>query len=143
MQTSLVDSANLFRLVHFFDILAAVVFAVSGTLVASRKGMDVMGFMWFAVITGVATQHPWLVRGVDPTLKAARLANYILTLRRDVLALSHACGAPHPSLITADQLELLDDRFGAKTVAELFGYGRGFGLPSSTDCDEVRRLMSV
>ena len=53
MQTTLVDSANLFRLVHFFDILAAVVFAVSGALVASRKGMDVMGFMWFAVITGV------------------------------------------------------------------------------------------
>ena len=64
-------------------------------------------------------------------------------LRRDVLALSRACGAPHPSLITADQLELLDDRFGTKTVAELFGYGRGFGLPSTTDCDEVRRLMAV
>ncbi len=93
--------------------------------------------------TGVATQHPWLVRGLDPTLKAARLANYILTLRRDVLALSRACGVPHPALITADQLELLDDRFDAKTVAELFGYGRGFGLPSHTDCDEVRRLMSV
>jgi hypothetical protein len=82
------------------------------------------------------------VRGLDPTLKAARLANYILTLRKDVLALSRACGAPHPTLITADQLELLDDRFGAKTVAELFGYGRGFGLPSATDCEEVRRLMS-
>jgi glutamate synthase (ferredoxin) len=93
--------------------------------------------------TGVATQHPWLVRGVDPTLKAARLANYIVTLRKDLLALSHACGAPHPSLITADQLELLDDRFGAKTIAELFGYGRGFGLPSNTDCEDVRRLMSV
>ena len=53
MQTTLIDSANLFRLVHFFDVLAAVVFAVSGALVASRKGMDVMGFMWLAVITGV------------------------------------------------------------------------------------------
>ena len=53
MQTTLVDSASLVRLIHFFDILAAVVFAVSGALVASRKGMDVMGFMWFAVITGV------------------------------------------------------------------------------------------
>lgn len=53
METTLVDYANLFRIVHFFDILAAVVFAVSGSLVASRKGMDVMGFMWFAVITGV------------------------------------------------------------------------------------------
>ena len=53
MQSTMIDSANLFRLVHFFDVLAAVVFAVSGALVASRKGMDVMGFMWFAVITGV------------------------------------------------------------------------------------------
>jgi uncharacterized membrane protein YeiH len=53
MQTTLIDPADLFRLVHAFDILAAVVFPVSGALVASRKGMDVMGFMWFAVITGV------------------------------------------------------------------------------------------
>ena len=93
--------------------------------------------------TGVATHHPWLVRGVDPTSKAGRLANYIITLRKDVLALSHACGVPHPTLITADQLELLDGRFGSKTIAELFGYGRGFGLPSPTDCDDVRRLMNV
>ena len=53
METQLVDYANMFRIVHFFDILAAVVFAVSGSLVASRKQMDLMGFMWFAVITGV------------------------------------------------------------------------------------------
>ena len=53
MQTTLVDPANLFRLVQFFDILAAVVFAVSGALVASRKRLDIVAFMWLAVITGV------------------------------------------------------------------------------------------
>jgi uncharacterized membrane protein YeiH len=53
MQDTVIESTNLFRLVHFFDVLAAVVFAVSGALVASRKGLDVMAFMWFAVITGV------------------------------------------------------------------------------------------
>jgi uncharacterized membrane protein YeiH len=53
MQSPAIDPAQLFRLVHFFDVLAAVVFAVSGSLVASRKGLDVMGFMWLAVITGV------------------------------------------------------------------------------------------
>ena len=37
----------------FLRFLAAIVFAVSGALVASRKGMDVMGFMWLAVVTGV------------------------------------------------------------------------------------------
>ncbi len=93
--------------------------------------------------TGITTQHPWLIRGLDPTLKSARLANYVVALRKELLALSRACGVPHPALITADHLELLDSRFGSKTIAELFGYGRGFGLPSDVDADEVRRLMSV
>jgi uncharacterized membrane protein YeiH len=53
MPSTMIEPANLFRLVQFFDVAAAVVFAVSGALVASRKGMDVMGFMWLAVITGV------------------------------------------------------------------------------------------
>lgn len=53
MQTTIIDSANLLRLLYYFDVFAAVVFAVSGALVASRKGMDVMGFVWLAVITGV------------------------------------------------------------------------------------------
>ena len=53
MQPPLIDPADLFRLVHFFDVLAAIVFAVSGALVASRKGMDVTGFIWLAVVTGV------------------------------------------------------------------------------------------
>jgi uncharacterized membrane protein YeiH len=53
MQSTLLESTNLFRLVPFFDVLAAVLFAASGAMVASRKGLDVMGFMWLAVITGV------------------------------------------------------------------------------------------
>ncbi len=41
------------QLILTVDILAAVVFAVSGALVASRKGLDIVGFMWLAVLTGV------------------------------------------------------------------------------------------
>jgi uncharacterized membrane protein YeiH len=47
------DSVNLARLLYLFDIFAVIVFAVSGALVASRKRLDVMGFMWLAVVTGV------------------------------------------------------------------------------------------
>lgn len=93
--------------------------------------------------TGITTQHPWLVRGVDPDLKAARLANYVLTLRKELLALSHACGVPHPALITARDLELLDGRFGSKTVAELFGLGPGTGVPSDVDVAAIRQLMDA
>lgn len=35
------------------DLAAVFVFSVSGALVASRKQMDVVGFMWLAVVTGV------------------------------------------------------------------------------------------
>ena len=35
------------------DLVAVFVFAVTGALVASRKQMDVVGFMWLAVVTGV------------------------------------------------------------------------------------------
>ena len=72
----MIDSENLFRLVQFFDVGAAVVFAVPGSLLASRKGMDVMGFMWFAVITGVGGGT---VRGMIPSTIGIRL---IGSLRR-------------------------------------------------------------
>lgn len=35
------------------DVLATVVFATTGALVASRKEMDIFGFIWFATATGV------------------------------------------------------------------------------------------
>lgn len=83
--------------------------------------------------TGVATQNPWLVHGLDPELKAARLANYVLTLRKDLLALSRACGVTHPALISLDHVDVLDDRFGATSARDVFGYEPGWGVPPMLD----------
>ena len=71
--------------------------------------------------TGVATQSKWLQGGLDLKLKSVHLANYIVALRKELLSLSRACGVPHPGDVRPDQLEFLDDRFGAETVADLFG----------------------
>lgn len=76
--------------------------------------------------TGVATQNAWLVRGLDPTLKSARLANYLVTLRKEVLALTHACGVAHPSLVGLDHFEIVDASYGARPAAEVFGYTQGW-----------------
>ncbi|MFQ5731114.1 MAG: glutamate synthase-related protein [Planctomycetaceae bacterium] len=92
--------------------------------------------------TGVATQNRWLMRGLDPTLKSARLANYVVTLRKELLQLSRACGEPHPALVGPDHVEVLDGRFGAMPLRELFDYCDGSGLPSSEQCEEIRRLMA-
>lgn len=80
--------------------------------------------------TGVATQNPWLVRGLDPELKAVRLANYIVALRRELLSLSRACGGTHPSQISLDRFDILDDRFGTRSAREVFGYEPGWGVPA-------------
>jgi glutamate synthase (ferredoxin) len=72
--------------------------------------------------TGVATQNRWLIRGLDPTHKSNRLANYVVTLRKELLQLSHACGVEHPALIASDYLELVDDRFESVTLSQRFGY---------------------
>src|SRR3546814_1004456 len=50
---SMFDMAGLAQLSVAVDGLAAVAFAVSGALVASRKELDIVGFMWLAVLTGV------------------------------------------------------------------------------------------
>ena len=72
--------------------------------------------------TGVATQDKWLARGLDPTHKSARLANYMLTLRKDLKRLSHACGVSHPALVPLSSLEMLQEGLTSVPVAELFGY---------------------
>ncbi len=45
------------------DLMAAAVFAVTGALVASRKQMDIVGFLWLGVVTGVGggTVRDWLI----------------------------------------------------------------------------------
>ena len=40
-------------LLPMLDLAAAAVFALTGALVASRKQMDIVGFMWLGVVTGV------------------------------------------------------------------------------------------
>ncbi len=83
--------------------------------------------------TGVATQGKWLAHGLDPTSKAARLANYLMSLRKELLRLSRACGVEHPGLLTLDHLEILDGKCGSTPARELFGYKAGWGLPRSLD----------
>lgn len=90
--------------------------------------------------TGVATQNAWLVRGLDPTLKSARLANYLMTLRKELLQLANACGELHPGLVTLDRLAILDG-FSAKSAREVFGYEADWGLPSEEERAAIRAIM--
>jgi glutamate synthase domain-containing protein 2 len=93
--------------------------------------------------TGVATQSRWLARGLDPALKSVRTANYVKTLRRDLVKVAEACGVEHPGLIDADSVEVLDGRTSATPLREVYGYRPGWGLPSAADRAEIVRLMTA
>lgn len=71
---------------------------------------------------GIATQNKWLMRGLDPTSKAARLANYVVALRKDILRLTRSCGQTHPACVTLDHFAILDTNSHAKQAVEIFGY---------------------
>ena len=93
--------------------------------------------------TGVATQNAWLARGLVPQVKAERVANYIKTLRRDLVKVAEACGVEHPGLISTESVDILDGRTDSTPLHEVYGYKPGWGLPSAADREEIIRLMTV
>ena len=92
--------------------------------------------------TGVATQSAWPMRGLDPTDKSAKLANFILTLRKEILQLSHACGVEHPGLTTPDSFEILNEGFQAQCLKECFQLQGISTLPSTQDRSAIIELMN-
>lgn len=90
--------------------------------------------------TGIATQKKWLMGGLDPTLKSARLANYLMTLRKDLLLLANACGEHHPALVSLDRLAIVDG-FSTKSARDVFGYAPAWGLRTAAERDAIRTLM--
>jgi glutamate synthase domain-containing protein 2 len=93
--------------------------------------------------TGVATQNPWLARGLDPQQKSHRMANYVLTLRRDLLKVSEAAGVRHPAMLSPKVVEILDGDRGHRPLAEVYGYRDGWGVPGPGIVDDIDALMSA
>lgn len=92
--------------------------------------------------TGVTTQNRWLRAGLDPALKSVRCANYILTLRKELLQLGRACGVPHPALVRRDQLELIGESFQSRPIAEVFNYRDGLGTLTEEARGQVVEMMA-
>lgn len=90
--------------------------------------------------TGVATQSPWLQRGLVVERSAPRLAHYVEGLRAELIRVSRVCGATHPALIPAAQIEFLDGD-GTVDAAERFGYRPGWGVPAGADRRALEALM--
>jgi glutamate synthase domain-containing protein 2 len=91
---------------------------------------------------GVATQNPWLAHGLDPGLKSVRAANYIRTLRRDLLKVAETSGVEHPGLIGTDLVEILTGQTIGTPLHEVYGYQPEWGFPSAADQRAIIELMT-
>ncbi len=88
--------------------------------------------------TGITTHNKWLVRGLDPTLKSNRLANYLVMLRKEIKRLCQAGGVAHPALITLDHFEIMDSPYSSRNAREVFGYLNNQDKPGANERDYVQ-----
>jgi glutamate synthase (ferredoxin) len=127
---------------------AVVAFALGADLVSvGREAMLAIGCIQAQRChtdrcpTGVATQDPWLVRGLDPALKSVRAANYVVSLRRDLIKISEAVGVAHPALLTPDDVDVLDGQRSSVSLRELYRYDESWGRPGPELRATVEELM--
>ncbi len=92
--------------------------------------------------TGVTTNSAWLQRGLDPVLRAERVADYLSGLRAELSRLARTCGVVHPALVDPRQIEVLDGERSV-SVAERFGYRPGWALPPEADRAALTDLMEA
>jgi glutamate synthase domain-containing protein 2 len=93
--------------------------------------------------TGVATQSRWLMRGLDPALKSARAANYLVGLRGEMLALGRVCGARHPALIDPGRIEIVNAGFRSLPLRDAFGYEGSWPVMSDARRTEIEGLIGA
>ncbi len=90
--------------------------------------------------SGIATQNKWLQKGVDPTLKSVRLAQYFKTFRKELIEITHAAGYEHPCQFTMKDITVnVDDHNLAKSLQNTYCYEKTpvpfNGMKSLKDCN--------
>ena len=66
-------------------------------------------------------------RGLDAELKSVRAANYVRSLRRDLLKVSEAVGVVHPGLITPWDVDILTGHRSTEALHDVYGYEDDWG----------------
>ena len=83
--------------------------------------------------TGVATHNRWLTRGLDPTNKSVRAANYLQALDHELATLTHAMGVAHPSLVDPESVMVMRDRSSTEPLLVRYGYRETVDRLSAAD----------
>jgi hypothetical protein len=66
----------------------------------------------------------------------------VVTLRKELMRLSRACGMHHPSMVTLQQFDILDAGMQAIPARKVFEPWGDWGLPSAEDQEMIIKMMT-
>jgi glutamate synthase domain-containing protein 2 len=73
--------------------------------------------------TGIATNNKWLEAGVDPALKSQRFSNYMKTMAKEIIEITHAAGYEHPCQFGMNDVDIsMGDNNITRPLAQNYGY---------------------
>jgi glutamate synthase domain-containing protein 2 len=138
--------SSIYKIFQKYDLEKRIVFIGSGKLglpekaiMAFAMGVDLINVAREAMLSigciqaqkchtntcpvGIATNNKWLESGLNPELKSVRFYNYIKTINKEILELSHACGYEHPSQFTMEDIEIsMGDNNRTMPLSQAYGY---------------------
>ena len=114
-----------------------------------RNQSDAM-FFWICVLIGMVgslacfdvSQSKWLMRGLDPQDKSARLAQYLKSLRKEIPRVCHSAGVAHPVLMDSRHIEISDGQLVTRTLQEVYGSPEGSLRVSPSEFEKVTHWMN-
>lgn len=80
--------------------------------------------------TGVTTHNPQLQRGLDPQLKAVRVANYARNIVHEVGVIAHSCGVAEPRQLRRHHARIVTETGRTMSLAEIHPYVTPRGTPA-------------
>jgi glutamate synthase domain-containing protein 2 len=135
-----------------FPASAMMAFAMGADLInIAREAMISIGCIQAQIChtnhcpTGVATQNKWLMSGLDPEQKSVRFYNYMKTLRKEILEITHACNYEHPCQITMHDVEVgMAESRATQNLSDNYGYDKKTvhfeGMQSLLNCQYLGGL---
>ncbi len=70
--------------------------------------------------TGVTTHDPELQKGLDPTEKSVRVANYASAIVREVGVIAHSCGVADPRHLSREHIHVVDGDGRLRPVQDFY-----------------------
>lgn len=83
--------------------------------------------------TGITTHNKRLQRGLDPSLKAVRVRNYVENMVHEVGVIAHSCGVREPRELQRFHARIVTESGNSLSLDQVYGNGREVHPPEARE----------